>query len=91
MHIPVYPALGRARLLTVTQLPPVPVAPAPNKLLAVVVGHHEARGLFLDRPRRREAAARSMQPLMHDQPQPTCGRPENSGAERSRADHHGAK
>jgi len=29
--------------------------------------------------------------LMRDQPQPTCGRPENSGAERSRADHHGAK
>jgi hypothetical protein len=33
----------------------------------------------------------SMQPLMHDQPQPTCGHPENSGAKRSPADHHDAK
>jgi hypothetical protein len=37
------------------------------------------------------SGAASMQPLMHDQPQPTCGRPENSSAERSRADHNGAK
>jgi hypothetical protein len=33
----------------------------------------------------------SMQPLMHDQPQPACGCPENNSAERSGADHHGAK
>jgi hypothetical protein len=32
-----------------------------------------------------------MQPLMYNQPQPTCSRPENTGAERSGADHHGAK
>ena len=29
-----------------------------------------------------------MQPLMYDQPQPTCGRIENDSAERSGADHH---
>lgn len=29
-----------------------------------------------------------MQPLMYDQPQPTCGRIENDSAERGGADHH---
>jgi hypothetical protein len=29
-----------------------------------------------------------MQPLMYDQPQPTCGRVENDSAERGGADHH---
>jgi hypothetical protein len=33
----------------------------------------------------------SMQPLMYDQPQPTCGRIENNSAERGGADHHTAK
>jgi hypothetical protein len=32
--------------------------------------------------------ARSMQPLMYDQPQPTCGRIQNNSAERGGADHH---
>ena len=32
--------------------------------------------------------ARSMQPLMYDEPQPTCGRIENNSAERDGADHH---
>jgi hypothetical protein len=32
-----------------------------------------------------------MQPLMYDQPQPTCGCIENNGAERGGADHHTAQ
>jgi hypothetical protein len=32
--------------------------------------------------------ARSMQPLMYDQPQPTCSRIENDSAEPGGADHH---
>jgi hypothetical protein len=35
--------------------------------------------------------ARSMQPLMYDQPQPTCGCIENNGAERGGTDHHTAQ
>ena len=35
--------------------------------------------------------ARSMQPLMYDEPQPTCGRIENNSAERDGADHHTPK
>lgn len=35
--------------------------------------------------------ARSMQPLMYDEPQPTCGRIENNSAERDGAYHHTPK
>ena len=37
------------------------------------------------------SGGRSMQSLMNDQPQPACSRPENNSAERSNADHCGAK
>jgi hypothetical protein len=30
-----------------------------------------------------------MQPLMYDEPKPTCGRPKNSSGERADRDHHG--
>ena len=35
-----------------------------------------------------ENGARSMQSLMYDQPQPTCGRIEDNSAERGGADHY---
>jgi hypothetical protein len=31
----------------------------------------------------------SVQPLMHDQPQPTCNRPQNDGGERGYGEYHG--
>ena len=34
---------------------------------------------------------RSMQPLMYDQPQPTCNRIKDDGAERGHADHHSSQ
>ncbi len=60
-------------------------------MLSGVVLHDEAGAQFLDSPGRREAARHSMQPLMHDQPEPTCDRPENNSAEHHGADHRGAK
>jgi hypothetical protein len=41
-------------------------------LLAIVVAHD---------------GVRSMQSLMHDQPQPACDRPKNDGSERGERDH----
>jgi hypothetical protein len=61
-----------------------------RKLLSRAVLHHEGSTNVLDSPRRREAAV-SMQPLMNGQPQPACSRPENNSADRSDADHCGAK
>jgi hypothetical protein len=55
--------------------------------LAMARGHL----LLVNKTKAAGSGGPSMQSLMHDQPQPTCNRPQNDGGESGDRDHHGGQ
>jgi hypothetical protein len=69
---------------------------APDAILLLGRDHYQGSEVIVDpyrlgQVRLIERRAPSMQPLVHDQPQPLCHREENNSAERSGGDYHAAK